>query len=654
MDFYTAQDQARSRSRKLVALFVFAIAAVVVLLWIFTLFALGGADWYQGAVATTAGKPTARVFQGPMELLSAQPGLNALILVGWTLALVVPVVVRRHALSRSGEVARSLGGVRATRDNADPAVRRLLNVVEEMAIAAGLPVPEVYVLEHEPSINAFAAGLSPSQATIGITRGALQALDRDQLQGVIAHEFSHILNGDMRLNVQLMAWIAGLFGIAHLGRIILESRDGARGSSVGVLGLPVMAIGLLGGFVGRVLQAGISRQREWLADASAVQFTRDTDGLRGALVAIARQSESGRLRAPQADEAAHLFFAQGVRRWMATHPPIWDRIGVLDRSARARQRVSPTPAGVARGGATRDAGSPVRAVGSSEAEAAGVSTLAGEFAQARGVLTPQSVAGRVGTVDTNLSPLANDLLRSVPAVARDAGTPRQAVEVLLALVLSHDPAVRERQQETVSRMIGGERGARVQVVFATVRDLDPRVRLPAVQALFPRLRTLADRERSDLGTLLNRVAMADGRMDMFEFCVARLASLWVRESATRRHPPARRTLADCGESVGRLMGVLAWHGAEGDAHVAGQAAAAGLALLGMRPSMPVEPPADWPPRLWKAFDELDALAPQDKRDLVTAMATVTLHDRVVRPAEADLLRTACALLHCPLPLLEAR
>jgi Zn-dependent protease with chaperone function/uncharacterized tellurite resistance protein B-like protein len=544
--------------------------------------------------------------------------------------------------------------VRATRDNADPAVRRLLNVVEEMAIAAGLPVPEVYVLEHEPSINAFAAGLSPSQATIGITRGALQALDRDQLQGVIAHEFSHILNGDMRLNVQLMAWIAGLFGIAHLGRIILESRDGARGSSVGVLGLPVMAIGLLGGFVGRVLQAGISRQREWLADASAVQFTRDTDGLRGALVAIARQSESGRLRAPQADEAAHLFFAQGVRRWMATHPPIWDRIGVLDRSARARQRVSPTPAGVARGGATRDAGSPVRAVGSSEAEAAGVSTLAGEFAQARGVLTPQSVAGRVGTVDTNLSPLANDLLRSVPAVARDAGTPRQAVEVLLALVLSHDPAVRERQQETVSRMIGGERGARVQVVFATVRDLDPRVRLPAVQALFPRLRTLADRERSDLGTLLNRVAMADGRMDMFEFCVARLASLWVRESATRRHPPARRTLADCGESVGRLMGVLAWHGAEGDAHVAGQAAAAGLALLGMRPSMPVEPPADWPPRLWKAFDELDALAPQDKRDLVTAMATVTLHDRVVRPAEADLLRTACALLHCPLPLLEAR
>ncbi len=246
--------------------------------------------------------------------------------------------------SGGGVVARSLGGTRVERSTRDPALRRLRNVVEEMAIASGVTMPEVYVLENEDGINAFAAGNSPADAAIAVTRGAATLLKRDELQGVVAHEFSHILNGDMRLNLRLLGWTFGLLAIAIVARIVLQTspRTGGRGRRDGaaalmVAALAVMILGYIGVFFGRLLQAAVSRHRERLADASAVQFTRDPAGLSGALLKIAGVSAGSKLVTPEAEEVAHMLFASGLSRFFATHPSIEERLSSLNPSFRASE-----------------------------------------------------------------------------------------------------------------------------------------------------------------------------------------------------------------------------------------------------------------------------------------------------------------------------
>ncbi len=262
----------------------------------------------------------------------------------WCRVLIIGVIALaslfKSAQLRGGGavVAQSLGGVRVERDTADPARKRLRNIIEEMAIASGVPVPEIYVLEQEPAINAFAAGHTPANACITVTQGALDHLDRDELQGVIGHEFSHILNGDMRLNIQLMGAIFGLLVIAIIGRLVFNfaprggnDRD-RRGGGLGWVGvgLAAMVLGYLGLLAGRMLQAAVSRQRERLADASAVQFTRNTTGLKGALLKIAALEEGSKFVAADAEQVAHMLFAPGLDRIFATHPPLLERIRELD------------------------------------------------------------------------------------------------------------------------------------------------------------------------------------------------------------------------------------------------------------------------------------------------------------------------------------
>src|SRR4030095_2979184 len=240
-----------------------------------------------------------------------------------------------------GVVARSLGGIRIARGTGELALKRLHNVVEEMAIASGVTMPEVYVLENEDGINAFAAGNSPADAAIAVTRGAATRLKRDELQGVVAHEFSHILNGDMRLNLRLLGWTFGLLAVAIVASVVLQtsprssSRDRRDGAGALMLAaLAVMVLGYIGVFFGRLLQAAVSRHRERLADASAVQFTRNPPGLSGALLKIAGVSSGSRLVTPQAEEVAHMLFAAGLPRLFATHPSLEARLKALDASFR--------------------------------------------------------------------------------------------------------------------------------------------------------------------------------------------------------------------------------------------------------------------------------------------------------------------------------
>src|SRR5512145_3124237 len=330
MDFFEHQEVARRSTRRLVVLFALAVVCVVVAV------NLMGAALYFAFLL-----PADRAWS-----IAALPNgfflTNTLVVLG---LIGGGTAVEMNALASGGDAVARMVGARpvdpSTRDLLD---RRLLNVVEEMAIASGVPVPRVFVMDDESSINAFAAGHSINDAVVAVTRGTLTRLSRDELQGVIAHEFSHVLNGDMRLNMRLIGVLFGLTMVAMAGRFLLEiagrSRGGSgrgSGSALAVLflaGVSLWVLGYIGVFFGRLIKAAVARQREFLADASAVQFTRNPDGIGGALRKIGglglADGLGTRIDHPRAEALSHLFlgaarpaFVKGV---FASHPPIAERV----------------------------------------------------------------------------------------------------------------------------------------------------------------------------------------------------------------------------------------------------------------------------------------------------------------------------------------
>jgi len=322
MDFFAHQDKARKKTKLLVVYFLFAVLCIIASVYFVSLMVFYGTHAKQ-----TPGSP-------PPELVLWDPTLFLRVVFGTLGVVAVGSLYKMAVLSKGGSaVAESLGGRPIDPETTNPDERKLRNVIEEMAIAAGVPVPKIYVLEDESGINAFAAGHAPGDAAIGVTRGCMTLLDRDELQGVIGHEFSHILNGDMRLNLRIMGVIFGIVCLAVVGRVLVYSRGGDRGRApLMFLGLALIVIGAIGVFFGRLIQAALSRQREFLADASAVQFTRNPEGLSGALQKIG--SAGSKVGSAHAGEASHMFFGNGLGKpflgAMATHPPLDERIRAID------------------------------------------------------------------------------------------------------------------------------------------------------------------------------------------------------------------------------------------------------------------------------------------------------------------------------------
>ncbi|WP_154663807.1 M48 family metallopeptidase, partial [Saccharomonospora iraqiensis] len=357
MNFFERQQAVRKVSARLVWLFVAAVVGIVAVVDL--------AAW----LAFGLGEASTSEAVGTLVAVS----VVALALIGIT-SLVRSLLLRRGGGQR---VARSLGGVPVPDDTTDPQLRRLRNVVEEIAIASGTPVPDLYVLPHEPGINAFAAGWSPANAAVAVTRGTLERLNRDELQGVIAHEFSHVVNGDMRLNIRLIGLLAGIVGLAVVGRILLAGggRSGRNNNAAPLVlvGLAALIAGYIGVLAGRLIKAAVSRQREYLADASAVQYTRQTEGLTGALKKIGGIPTGSNLRSGKVDDVSHMLFGEGrkLSSLMATHPPLPERIRELDPTFdpaeldRLRRRWSENPPsglaedealGLGPGGPTPDTG----------------------------------------------------------------------------------------------------------------------------------------------------------------------------------------------------------------------------------------------------------------------------------------------------------
>jgi len=628
VDFYARQEAARRTTLWLLLAFLVSVALVVLAVdaIVYTLL---------GATEPRASSSGALVFTSVAVLA---------IICGASLFKTLSL------RSGGGVVARSLGGTRVERSTRDPALRRLRNVVEEMAIASGVTMPEVYVLENEDGINAFAAGNSPADAAIAVTRGAATLLKRDELQGVVAHEFSHILNGDMRLNVRLLGWTFGLLAIAIVARIVLQTsprtsgrdrRDGA--GALMLAALAVMILGYIGVFFGRLLQAAVSRHRERLADASAVQFTRDPAGLSGALLKIAGVSSGSRLVTPDAEQVAHMLFASGLSRVMATHPSIEERLKALNPAFRAAELPALAAA------AARDALRQRQADAMPGASVEPAAQATGPVPVAQLASHAAMIAAQAGTIANEQVRYAERVRTSIPEELRDfVDSADHARALTLAVLTSKVPDVQAAQRRILETSYGAEFAAQVFAQQGLADSVAPSLRLPAVQQLFPALRRLSLAERQKLRDVVNQLALADSRIDVFECCLTLLlaANLYDELEAGAQHGSA--SLLQEAEAVHVLFCVLAAQGT-GDAALAARAFEAGVSVVLPENRPAFRELADWPVALRDALARLVHLRPFAKKVLIEGMVRCIAHDRRLSVAEGELLRTVCAVLHCPLP-----
>jgi Zn-dependent protease with chaperone function len=635
VDFFARQESARRTTRWLVLAYFVSVACIVIA--IDAVIAI--------VVGTTARDASPR---GPVIFASIV-----------VIAIICGASLFKTLALRSGgaSVARSLGGTRIDRGTGDVALRRLHNVVEEMAIASGVTMPEVYVLEDEDGINAFAAGNSPADAAIAVTRGATTRLRREELQAVVAHEFSHILNGDSRLYLRLLGLTFGLLAIATVARLALQfgprgrSRDDKNGGAAAIMlaALAIMALGYIGVFFGRLLQAAVSRHRERLADASSVQFTRNPQGLTGALLKIAGTSEGSHLASPGAESVAHMLFAPGLDRLLSTHPPIEERLRELDRNF----RVEDLPALAAE--AARDA-ERLRAADASLGAGAQRETppvqnpfRALERPVALALGAAGSVTSRVGGLDDEHVHYAQRARLAIPSEFREfADSPDHARALVLALLASRDSQVRARQRGILARAYG-EAAADQALAFGPLAErLAPELRLPAVQQLFPALRRLARAEREALRDVVAELANADAHIDVFECCLSLLMSSSLGDELEAAAAHGDAMLIEEAASVRTLLAILARHGAA-DAGSAAAAYSAGLSIA--LPGVGGAPPElqAWPLALGTALDRLAGLQPLEKKRLIDGLTRCVAYDEKLSVEEGELLRTVCAVLNCPLP-----
>jgi Zn-dependent protease with chaperone function len=649
MDFFGAQEHARRQSRRLVWLFLLAVLAIVVALNLVVVGVLElGADPRRAAGATLFDRHGSAMVATTLLTL-AVIGVAALFKVG-------------RLRAGGAAVTRELGATLVPMDTRDPLLRRLRNVVEEVAIASGVPVPQVFVLEDEEGINAFAAGYAPGDAAVAVTRGALERLSRDELQGVIAHEFSHVLNGDMRLNIRLMGVLFGILVLAIVGREVLLRMRGGNNRNAGailLIALGLLVIGYVGLFFGRLIKAGVSRQREYLADASAVQFTRQPDGIAGALKKIAAGSAGSKLTQHDAEEISHMLFGDGVgySALFATHPPILDRIRRVQPGFDPRE-LKPLAAAMATG-----------AVSGSNLAAARAELAIGLHGAAERPVPPplpasghalpleaRSVAAQVANPGRDDYLLAGTIAAAIPSALLElARGPESAPWLVLALLLDADDGLRSRQLAAIDARLGGD-GARLAGEFRLrLGELHPMQVLPLAQLAFPALRRQSRGFLGRFGAALEDVVHADGQVSIREYCLMRLVAVHLGEALDpgRGRILGSLKLADCRREVMALIATLAVSGHAGR-EAAARAFAAGIGPMFGSDAIAFAAPDDWRAALDEAWPKLDRLNGESKQLLVEGLVRTMMHDGRVTVAESELLRTVCAALHCPLPPMLAR
>ncbi len=627
MDFWTYQDEARRRTTRLIALY----AGLLLLFGLLAAFAIE----YVWSTAYPPPQPHYYLNSRFFTILAAVPSFFAL------LCLFAPASLRAGGKS----VAEALHGEWVAPQTNNPLKRRLLNVVEEMAIASGMPVPPVYLLEDEPGINAFAAGRDINDAVIGVTRGALDRLDRAELQAVVAHEFSHILNGDMRLNMRFARLLFGLMLLPEISKFIVRAlfsssrrgsddntsshgggggRSYSRGSGKGagqaiILIAAIILIcyltGWITGLIGKIIQAAINRQREYLADASAVQFTR-SGALASALKKIGGLNQKPRLEETLfASIYSHFFFCRIGGGLFNTHPPIKERIRRIEPDWDGKF-IAPAP------------------LPQPELEVVKKSTQLN--------MPVHSFTGgheNAAPAAALLEPLApNEEARRI--LRNAAREPADACCLVFALLLNEQESVQRQQVATTGKPSAQRAVLRCKEALAY---LSPQERLPLLETAIPALKTLSRKQYEEFRERMLRLIAADG---VFSFSEWILYQLVTNQAGSQYKSMAAFARSGRGkESAALLLSVLA--GLELDARRAQAAFDEGLKAALLPPArLPDIPDAE---TLDRSLETLRQCPYDGRKSFLDGAAAVIDHDGKVTPEETMFLRMISLCLAVPAP-----
>ncbi|UCD66351.1 MAG: M48 family metallopeptidase [Deltaproteobacteria bacterium] len=638
MDFFASQDNARRKTSLLLLYFALAVFLIIIAIYLAITFLFV----YQ---QSKTGQFDPRLFWNP-ELFVA--------VVSATLIVVISGSLYKIAVLRSGgaRVAEMLGGRLIPASTADFLEKRLLNIVEEMAIASGVPVPPVYLMEKEKGINAFAAGFTPDDAVIGITKGTLETLDRDELQGVVAHEFSHILNGDMWLDLKLVGFLHGILLIALIGRSILRgssrSRNNKNSGGAVLFGLVLLILGYIGVLFGKLIKSGVSRQREYLADASAVQFTRNPQGLAGALKKIGGLTSGSLIKHNKAEEISHMFFSNGLKSsWMgafSTHPPLAERITRIDPAFDGiYPKVIKKQLGAADTGTIKEKDKePLEQIPKGAAVIA-LAILASD---------PENITRDIGAPVREHMEYARRLLDSLPHQLSDAARdPFGARAVIYGLLLDKDEDVRALQVEQLQISADHAVFEVTKKIFPLMLSLDDDARLPLIDLAMPSLRSLSLQQFRRFEENINSLVRSDSRRSLFEFT---LQHVIVRRLERNFVTPQRSvkeidTINDVAEEISCILSLLANIGHEDDEAAlafSGAAATFGdqggiLHYLAKKECRGI--------KLGNVLNRLAQLRPNVKQSLIRACFQCLVHDKQITMKEAEFFRLLVYALDTPLP-----
>ncbi len=632
MDFFKHQDLARKRTKWLLLYFVLAVVAIVVSINMVTFVLL---NVFGGAHMTVA------------QWLHS-PWFVAIALISLA-AIGIGSGARMVQLSAGGKaVADMVGARRILPETTDPLERRLINVVEEMSIASGTPLPRLYVMDNERAINAFVAGLKTQETVLVVTRGTLEKLNRSELQGVVGHEYSHILNGDMRINVRLIGILAGILLIGQCGEFILRSlryvdsgssrrskKDGNAVLFILALGVALVVIGYVGLFFGRLIKSAISRQREFLADASSVQFTRDNSGIGNALAKIQLHSGQSLLNTPYAEDMSHLCFGQPIKLSFggvfATHPPLNERIAalgftpdVLLRSVGQKIKMEQTQAAAD--------------------EARHVQPQTHETLQK--MMGAAAVVATVGNVSESHWRYAQSLHNAIPEALLHAAHDRQsAAPLLMAMAIVESPSVEAIALMHVERKMGASSRAQLAQFLPACKQLPATQRLALLNAMRPALEFMTKTERATCINTLREIVKLDQAVTPFEYVLTSLAQSWLQPKSAYSGASIKR-YTDVADELAIVIAMIVRAGRDNiDAAQARYQQAMKVFAVPVR-TMATQFDAD---ALHDALLKLDALLPMLKRPLLQTLADLILDDNEVTVDESELLRAIAEHLNCPLP-----
>ena len=657
MDFFASQELARRNSRRLIIYLVLSVICMIIAIYLLALVSLGFVDVYQNQGALQP-----RLFQ-PEVLIGVSIGVTAVVGLG--------SLYRISSLKGGGEsVAAMLGGRLVPPNSRDPEERRILNVVEEMALASGTPVPPVYIMDNEPGINAFAAGYTIDDAVIGINRGTIQILSRDELQGVVAHEFSHILNGDMRMSIRIIGLLHGIQMLAMAGYFLLHSMGGHshrryhshndRNRNAGgllFLAIGLIAIGWIGMFFARLIKASVSRQREYLADASAVQFTRNPDGIAGALKMIGASMEGSVVQNPAAEETSHMFFASMFKNsfdeLFSTHPPLDQRIARIDphfdgnftayaqAQQRKKKRLQPEPKRPTKDAKTRlGIGMP------------GGSMLPGVLGEKFPIDPLILIAGigLPGQDDVQYSKVIVD--RIPPEIADAARDVFSARSLVYASLIDRDETIRQKQFDFLIQTEKPATLEETQRLLPLFHQLESRFRLPVFEILQGTLTGISPQQYQVFRANLEGLIEADHRVDMFEFFLRHHLVVHLDRKFGLVQPPRTKFRIPfvIKDEICLILALVARIG-----HT--EPPAAEKAFLAAIESLR-QPWTNELSKLNQNFDsekltetisKLNQASLKIKKQVLTAIAIAITHDKKVTTEEAEMFRAISESLDCPVP-----